>query len=110
MTAPRKPLVLIADDDSGVRILAASALEAAGFEVAEATDGREALAYFKRAQPDLLILDLNMPFVDGVEVCRSLRGTAAACATPILIMTEQGTPISRAVHATPCAMFPALAV
>ncbi len=101
MTAPRKPLVLIADDDSGVRILAASALEAVGFEVAEAADGRETLAYFDRAQPDLLILDLNMPLVTGVEVCRSLRGSAAACATPILIMTgvEDLDCIERALEA-----------
>ena len=87
MNAPRKPLVLIADDDPGVRILAASGLEAAGFEVAEVSTGGAALAYCQQSQPDLLVLDLNMPFVDGFDVCRILRRADAVCATPILIMT-----------------------
>ncbi|MEE9281193.1 MAG: EAL domain-containing protein [Myxococcota bacterium] len=101
MNAPRKPLVLIADDDPGVRILAASGLEADGFEVAEVTTGGEALAYCQRKQPDLLVLDLNMPLVNGFEVCRILRRAAAVCATPILIMTgvEDLDSIKRALDA-----------
>ena len=90
VTEPRKPLALIADDDPGHRILAAAGLEAVGFEVAEVADGREALEYFESMQPDLLVLDLSMPRLNGLEVCRTLRATTAACATPILIMT--GTP------------------
>ncbi len=101
MNAPRKPLVLIADDDPGVRILAASGLEADGFEVAEVTTGGEALAYCQRKQPDLLVLDLNMPLVNGFDVCRILRRAAAVCATPILIMTgvEDLDSIKRALDA-----------
>lgn len=86
-TASRKPRVLIADDDPGLRILAAAALEAAGFEVEEAADGCEALARFESDVPDLLILDVHMPLVDGFEVCRTLRSTATGRVTPILIMT-----------------------
>ncbi len=82
-----KPLVLIADDDPGVRILIAAALEAAGFEVVEAADGREALAYFHRDKPDLLILDVNMPLVNGFDVCSSLRSTIRGSVMPVLIMT-----------------------
>jgi DNA-binding response OmpR family regulator len=78
---------LIADDDPGLRILAAAALEAAGFEVEEAADGCEALARFESGVPDLLILDVHMPLVDGFEVCRTLRSTATGRVTPILIMT-----------------------
>ncbi len=90
VTGPRRPLALIADDDPGHRVLAAAGLEAVGFEVAEVADGREVLEYFERMQPDLLVLDLSMPRLDGFEVCRTLRATSGACATPILIMT--GTP------------------
>ncbi len=100
-TEPRKPLALIADDDPAHRLLAAAGLEAVGFDVAEVADGRATLEYFERMQPDLLILDLSMPHLDGVEVCRKLRSTTGTCATPILIMT--GTPdldsIERALEA-----------
>ncbi len=100
-TEARKPLALIADDDPAHRLLAAAGLEAVGFDVAEVADGRATLEYFERMQPDLLVLDLSMPHLDGVEVCRKLRATTGARATPILIMT--GTPdldsIERALEA-----------
>ena len=91
-------LVLIADDDPGLRILCAAALEDAGFRVAEAGDGRQALADFQRIHPDLLILDVDMPLVNGFEVCSTLRSTASGSATPILIMTglDDLTSIERA--------------
>ncbi|MEE9281204.1 MAG: response regulator [Myxococcota bacterium] len=82
-----KSLVLVADDDPGVRILLSAALEAAGFDVVEAADGREALAYFHRDRPDLVILDVNMPLVNGFDVCSSLRSTTHGSHKPVLIMT-----------------------
>ncbi len=87
MSAEPRPLVLIADDDAGLRILCGAALEDAGFQVAEAADGREALADFQRIRPDLVILDVDMPLVTGFEVCSALRNTASGSTTPILIMT-----------------------
>ncbi len=98
MSAEPRPLVLIADDDAGLRILCAAALEEAGFEVAEAADGRHALADFQRIHPDLLILDVDMPLVNGFEVCSTLRSTASGSTTPVLIMTglDDLTSIERA--------------
>ncbi len=85
--ASDSPLVLIADDDPGLRILCAAALEETGFQVMEAADGRQALADFQRIRPDLVILDVDMPLVNGFEVCSTLRSTASGSTTPILIMT-----------------------
>ena len=87
MSAEPRPLVLIADDDAGLRILCAAGLEEAGFQVAEAADGSDALADFQRIRPDLLILDVDMPLVNGFEVCSTLRSTASGSTTPVLIMT-----------------------
>ena len=98
MSAEQRPVVLIADDDAGLRILCAAALEQAGFEVVEAADGRQALADFQRVRPDLLILDVDMPLVNGFEVCSTLRSTTSGNTTPILIMTglDDLTSIERA--------------
>jgi DNA-binding response OmpR family regulator len=69
----RSPRVLVVDDEANIRRIVASYLRAEGFEVAEAADGRAALAAFERAEPDLVILDVMMPGLDGIEVLRELR-------------------------------------
>jgi two-component system OmpR family response regulator len=65
--------VLVVDDDAGIREMLRFALEKAGFAVAEAGDGRAALAAFAAATPDLVVLDILMPEIEGTEVCRRLR-------------------------------------
>jgi DNA-binding response OmpR family regulator len=65
--------ILVVDDEANIRRIVASYLRADGFEVAEAADGKSALAVFDRISPDLVILDVMMPGVDGVEVLRELR-------------------------------------
>jgi DNA-binding response OmpR family regulator len=65
--------VLVVDDEKKIRDLVAAYLRADGFEVAEAEDGSEALAKIQRAEPDLVILDVMMPGLDGIEVLRELR-------------------------------------
>ena len=81
------PRVLIADDNpANVRILSMR-LAADGYEVVTAGDGEAALAVARDAQPDLILLDIMMPKVDGIEVCRRLKGAQGASFTPIILVT-----------------------
>jgi len=79
--------VLVADDDATVRLLAAKALQNAGFEVLEAQDGREAIALFDQSLPDIVMLDVMMPVADGFEVCAEIRRHPHGNLTPILMAT-----------------------
>ena len=73
MTAEGKPrLVLVVDDDEMIRRLVRAVLEADAFEVAEARDGEMALQLASDQQPSVVVLDVMMPGLDGVEVCRRL--------------------------------------
>lgn len=73
MSAEAKPrLVLVVDDDEMIRRLVRAVLEADEFEVAEARDGEAALDLASRAEPSVVVLDVMMPGLDGVEVCRRL--------------------------------------
>lgn len=72
----RPPRVLIVDDEKKIRELVAAYLRSDGFEVSEATDGPGALAKLRNAEPDLVILDVMMPGMDGVEVLREMRRTS----------------------------------
>jgi two-component system OmpR family response regulator len=65
---------LVADDDDEIRWLVATVLEAAGFAVEAAADGEEALERIRRGQPELVLLDIRMPLLDGWGVLRRLRG------------------------------------
>jgi diguanylate cyclase (GGDEF)-like protein/PAS domain S-box-containing protein len=79
--------VLVADDDPVVRVLAARALEAMGFAVEEVEDGEAALASVERSRPDLVVLDVEMPRLDGFETCAELRRRPGNRELPILIAT-----------------------
>jgi two-component system response regulator MprA len=79
--------VLVADDDSPIRRMLVRTLEAEGYEVVAAAGGGEALAAVEGAAPDLLVLDVAMPGVDGLAVCRRLR--ARGLALPILLLTAR---------------------
>ena len=68
-SSPKRPLVLVADDDDIVRLLARESLTAAGFDVAEAADGVEALQSLENLKPDLVVCDVLMPALDGFAVC-----------------------------------------
>jgi diguanylate cyclase (GGDEF)-like protein/PAS domain S-box-containing protein len=84
----RHPLILIADDDPGARLLHRIALEGGGFTVETVADGIEALAAFERLQPDCLVLDVVMPGFTGFEVCRQVRAHPQGKHIPILILTS----------------------
>lgn len=78
--------VLIADDEVRMRRVIRDYLQIKGYTVLEAADGREALALYEREKPDVLLLDVMMPHVDGWEVCRQVRQRAQ---TPIIMLTAR---------------------
>lgn len=81
--------VLVAEDDKIIRRLARHILERAGFEVDEAADGLEALAQIEKKKPDLLLLDIMMPHMNGYDVCTTLREQEETADLPIVIITAK---------------------
>ena len=90
-TAPTT--ILVAEDQADIRDLLVLNLRSAGYEVTAVADGREALARQTERAHDLLVLDLMMPGLDGLEVCKALR--ARGSATPILMLTAKSTELDR---------------
>ena len=84
--------ILTVDDDPHIREVIRVALKKAGMAVVEARDGREALARFASEAPDLIILDIGMPELDGMEVCRRVRKGSDV---PILFLTARDDEIDR---------------
>lgn len=83
------PLVLVADDDPDILTLVGFRLERAGYEVLPARDGEEALALALERQPDLAILDVMMPKLDGYEVTQRLRENPATSGMPVILLTAR---------------------
>jgi CheY-like chemotaxis protein len=81
------PLVLIADDNRDTREMYALYLPVAGYSVETAADGREAVVKALTLRPDLIVMDLQMPGVDGWRAMREIRGHARTAATPIIVLT-----------------------
>jgi two-component system response regulator MprA len=79
--------LLVVDDDPSVREALALVLDLNGFEVATAADGREAIRTLAQESPDAVILDVLMPGIDGLEVCRRMR--ASGDSTPVLMLTAR---------------------
>lgn len=84
--------VLVVDDEASVREVLAQYLALEGYAVYQARDGAEALAIARAAPPDLVILDLMLPGIDGLEVCRRLRATSAV---PIVMLTALGEEVHK---------------
>lgn len=82
------PLVLVVDDTEAVRRRLQVGLEAGGFQVVEAEDGEQALKQARLVQPDLILLDVRMPTMDGFEAQRLIRAEDALKSTPILFLTS----------------------
>ena len=87
----RPPRVLIVDDEEEVRLSVGEFLETKGFVIAEAGDGEEALAKAFTEKPDLILLDLRLPKVDGYQVCQTLKGNPITSVIPIIIITALNT-------------------
>ena len=83
----RAAQILLVDDEQSIQRAMAPLLRSRGYSVALASTGREALALFSRERPDLVILDLGLPDIHGIEVCRQVRELAD---TPILILSARG--------------------
>ena len=81
------PLALIVDDDAVNRLMARAALESVGWSVEEAENGREGLAAFQQLNPDVVLLDIMMPEMDGFTACAALRKLPRGEDVPVLIMT-----------------------
>lgn len=81
------PLVLVADDDPTHRMVVQEVLQQSGFRVLTVPNGQVALNVFAQAQPDILLLDIDMPIVDGFTVCERIRAKETDRETPILMVT-----------------------
>ena len=82
-----EPAILVVDDDAPIRRMLDRTLGAAGYDVTLAVDGGDALAAVERSVPDLLVLDVAMPGLDGIAVCRRVRSRGLA--TPVLLLTAR---------------------
>jgi DNA-binding response OmpR family regulator len=86
--------ILVVDDEPVLRETLAEALDADGFRVVTAADGREALSRFREHQPDLVVLDLMLPELSGIEVCRIIR---AESGVPIVMLTAKTSELDKVV-------------
>jgi two-component system, OmpR family, response regulator len=84
--------ILVVDDDPHIREVLAFALGEAGFETTEARDGAQAIDAFARTKPDLVVLDIVMPELDGTDVCRRIR---AESAVPIVFLSSRDDEVDR---------------
>jgi len=95
------PLVLVVDDDEGARVLTEIALTNAEFRVVQAENGKDALDVFLAERPDIVLLDVNMPVMDGFHACHELRKLPGGESVPVLMLTghEDTDSINRAYEA-----------
>ena len=93
--AARPPVVLVVDDEPDVVDLVRYRLRGAGMTVLVATDGLGALQAAREHRPDLVVLDLMLPHMNGEEVCRQLRADRETAAIPVLMLTAKGEPTDR---------------
>ena len=87
--------ILVVDDEEPIQELLRFNLEKEGYAVCVAKDGQEALKHVENDQPDLLVLDLMLPGMDGLEVCRKLRSNQKFQQIPIIMLTAKGEEIDK---------------
>ncbi|HEY3915887.1 MAG TPA: response regulator [Verrucomicrobiae bacterium] len=95
MSKVLKERVLVVDDEPDLLELIEVNLKAAGYDVVSATNGKDALQIAREKSPGLIVLDVMLPELDGLEVCKSLRRDAATGGIPILILTARVAEIDR---------------
>src|SRR3989442_15356504 len=91
---PEPPTILLVDDEDAIQKLLTYPLERDGFRVVSARDGEEALDRFGEANPDLVVLDIMLPHLDGLEVCKRLR---ARSTVPIIMLTARDDELDKVV-------------
>jgi DNA-binding response OmpR family regulator len=89
--------ILVVDDEEVLVETIAYNLEQAGYQVITAADGHSALEAARSEHPDVILLDIMLPGIDGLEVCRQLRREAATATTPIIMLTAKGDEIDKVV-------------
>jgi DNA-binding response OmpR family regulator len=101
VTTAGRPLVLVADDDPDILSLVAFRLERSGYEVVVARDGEQAVAAALERTPDIALLDVMMPKLDGYEATARLRGNDATRHMPVILLTArvQDADIARGLEA-----------
>jgi len=87
---PKRPTALVVDDDPVLRPLLCEVLQRAGFVVEEAEEGEQALSLFRRTRPDIVLLDVMLPRMDGFTLCATLRTLPGGEHTPVLVVTGLG--------------------
>src|SRR2546426_929765 len=87
--------IALVDDDADIRELVRYNLTQEGFTVEEAGVGEQAMAQIARRAPDLLLLDLMLPGMSGLEICRKLRASRETASLPILMLTAKGSEVDR---------------
>ncbi|MGN6575010.1 MAG: response regulator, partial [Nocardioides sp.] len=89
------PRLLVVDDEPNIRELLSASLRFAGFEVTAVGTGHEAVAAAASGQPDLVVLDVMLPDLDGFEVLRRVKADAGTAAVPVIILTALDSERSR---------------
>ncbi len=87
--------VLIVDDEPNIVLSLEFLLQQAGFTVATAADGDQALEQARLRRPDVVLLDIMLPGMDGYEVCEELREDPALAAVPVIMLTARGRDVDR---------------
>ena len=90
MSANGRFKVLVIDDDPSIRMLVTNMLRSKGFDSAAASDGSQGIGAAKKENPDLILLDVNMPVMDGVTACKKLKEDPETSSIPIVFMTTMG--------------------
>jgi CheY-like chemotaxis protein len=91
--APAK--ILVVDDDASTRTLLELILSSGGHEITLLNDGREALAYLKTNTPELIVIDVNMPVLDGIEVCSRIKKLPRFKKIPVIVLTSMNDAATR---------------
>src|ERR1700741_4759137 len=97
-TSPKRGLVLVADDDPVMRLLMLEMLNQVGLDMIAAEDGVQALASYQAMAPDLVLLDVEMPGMDGFAVCREIRRLDSHPGAPVIMVTG-GDELEAVTHA-----------
>ncbi|MDP8265856.1 MAG: response regulator [Candidatus Aceula meridiana] len=88
----QEKIILIVEDEPGQRLAIQKIIEKAGYKTLLAENGAQGLAEARAHKPDLIVLDVVMPHIDGIEVCRQLKDEASTMAIPIIFLTSQDSP------------------
>jgi DNA-binding response OmpR family regulator len=90
-----KPRIIIVDDDRDTRELLAMALETEGFEVASAANGLRLISSLQLRRPHLILLDVNMSWIDGFELCKAVKKNESFRDIPVIFVSGRGEPEDR---------------